>query len=81
MNGKGSKPRPLSVSYDKYADNFDSIFRKKYTVEVKELSNGDRFIELPEELIKQIGWREGDEINWVEDENGTTLATLSKKKK
>ena len=81
MNGKGSKPRPLSVSYDKYADNFDSIFRKKYTVEVKELSSGDRFIELPEELIKQIGWREGDEINWVEDENGTTLATLSKKKK
>jgi len=81
MNGKGSKPRPLSVSYDKYADNFDSIFRKKYTVEVKELSNGDRFIELPEELIKQIGWREGDEINWIEDENGTTLATLSKKKK
>ena len=29
QNGKGSKPRPLSVSYDKYADNFDDIFRKK----------------------------------------------------
>jgi hypothetical protein len=28
-NGKGSKPRPLSVSYDKYTDNFDDIFRKK----------------------------------------------------
>jgi hypothetical protein len=28
-NGKGSKPRPLSVSYNKYADNFDDIFRKK----------------------------------------------------
>ena len=25
QNGKGSKPRPLSVSYDKYADNFDNI--------------------------------------------------------
>jgi len=25
QNGKGSKPRPLSVSYNKYADNFDSI--------------------------------------------------------
>jgi hypothetical protein len=24
-NGKGSKPRPLSVSYNKYADNFDNI--------------------------------------------------------
>ena len=29
QTGKGSKPRPLSVSYDKYADNFDDIFRKK----------------------------------------------------
>jgi len=27
-NGKGSKPRPYSVSYKKYCDNFDSIFRK-----------------------------------------------------
>ena len=29
QNGKGSKPRPLSVTYNKYADNFDDIFRKK----------------------------------------------------
>jgi hypothetical protein len=27
QNGKGSKPRPLSVSYNKYADNFDNIKR------------------------------------------------------
>lgn len=29
QNGKGSKSRPLSVSYKKYGDNFDDIFRKK----------------------------------------------------
>ena len=29
QNGKGSKPRPLSVGYNKYADNYDAIFRKK----------------------------------------------------
>ena len=28
-NGKGSKSRPLSVSYKTYSDNFDDIFRKK----------------------------------------------------
>ena len=28
QNGKGSKPIPLSVSYNKYADNFDDIFHK-----------------------------------------------------
>jgi len=29
MAGKGSKTRPLSIKYEEYADNFDSIFRKK----------------------------------------------------
>jgi hypothetical protein len=28
-NGKGSKARPYSVSYEKYGNNFDDIFRKK----------------------------------------------------
>ena len=28
-NGKGSKPRPYSISYKTYGDNFDDIFRKK----------------------------------------------------
>lgn len=27
--GKGSKPRPLSVSRDKFKDNWDNIFKKK----------------------------------------------------
>lgn len=29
QNGKGSKPRPLSVSYEDYGNNYDAIFRKK----------------------------------------------------
>ncbi len=29
QNGKGSSPRPFSVSYDKYADNWDAAFKKK----------------------------------------------------
>jgi hypothetical protein len=31
-NGKGSKPRPYSISYKTYCDNFDDIFRKKKKV-------------------------------------------------
>lgn len=76
-NGKGSKPRPLSVSYDKYADNFDSIFRKKYTVEVKELPNGDQFIELPKNLLKKAGLKEGDEIEIKKVKNGLEFKKLS----
>lgn len=28
QNGKGSKPRPLSISYEKYQQNWEDIFRK-----------------------------------------------------
>lgn len=62
MNGKGSKSRPLSVSYDEYADNFDNIFRKKRVVDVKELPNGDQYIELPDDMLKKLDWKEGDDI-------------------
>lgn len=31
QNGKGSKPRPLSISYTEYSDRYDYIFRKKET--------------------------------------------------
>ena len=30
---KGSRPRPLSVSKDKFDDNFDRIFGKKANIE------------------------------------------------
>lgn len=76
-NGKGSKPRPLSVSYEKYSDNFDAIFRKKHTVEVKELPNGDKFIEVPEKVLNKLGWKEGDDIGCVDTGEGYKL----KKKK
>ena len=29
MNGKGSKPRPLSIPIDKFGEQWDSIFAKK----------------------------------------------------
>ena len=29
MNGKGSKPRPLSISYQEFADNWENIFGQK----------------------------------------------------
>lgn len=34
--GKGSKPRPFSVSQDEYADRFDAIFGKKKKTDAEE---------------------------------------------
>jgi len=29
MSGKGSKPRPITISIDEYDNNWDAIFKKK----------------------------------------------------
>lgn len=40
---------------------------KRYILDVQEDNNGEQFIEFPEELLKETGWREGDLINWTEE--------------
>jgi translation initiation factor IF-1 len=65
MNGKGSKPRPLSVPVEVYNDNYDNIFRKqtkKYRVNVQKYDNGDMFIEIPDKVLKAVNIKEGDMV-------------------
>jgi len=79
MNGKGSKPRPFSVKYDQYSENWDNIFNQKSViVPLKTLDNGDQYIEIPEKMLKSLGWKEGDDIEWAELKNGNFK--LKKKK-
>jgi hypothetical protein len=75
MNGKGSKPRPFSVSQEQFEKNWDEIFAKKAIVPVKTLDNGDQFIELPPVLLDSLGWKVGDEIIWTEQSDGTFKLT------
>ena len=42
MAGKGDKPRPLSVSYEKYAERYDAIFKKPVKEEDEKESNKDK---------------------------------------
>lgn len=32
--------------------------------------SGELFVELPDKLLKQLGWKEGDDLRWIEEENG-----------
>ncbi len=62
------------VPYLSHTDNFDSIFRKKkYTLSVKETPEGDQYVELPDELLKHVGWKEGDEIEMKKVKEGYEL--------
>ena len=48
MNGKGSKPRPLSIKYQQYAENWEAIFSKQKQKKV--LTNDKMELNLPTNL-------------------------------
>ena len=48
--GKGSKPRPYSVTQDEFADNWDRIFSKKNEKASSETDQADQSSE-PGELV------------------------------
>ena len=47
----------------------------KYTLELIE-EGDDLIMPLPEQLLQEAGWKEGDNLNWKDNGNGTW--TLSK---
>ena len=46
---------------------------KSWTVTVEEASDGsgDAVIELTPEMLERFGWKEGDELVWTDNEDGT----------
>ena len=51
---------------------------KTWTLEIKEdPENGDAILEFPDDLMLEAGWKEGDEIDWIDNKNGSY--TLKKK--
>lgn len=48
-----------------------------YIVEVEEAGNGDVFITFPDELVEELGWEEGDILEWNVKGNGITLNKLN----
>jgi len=51
---KGSKSRPLDVSYDKYSSNWDSVFNKKPPKEIEDSVAEDEAFKLLEERNKNV---------------------------
>jgi bifunctional DNA-binding transcriptional regulator/antitoxin component of YhaV-PrlF toxin-antitoxin module len=48
-----------------------------YIVEVQEDENGDQFIVLPDEIIEELSWQEGDVLNWDVRSNGIILSKVN----
>lgn len=48
-----------------------------YILEVEEDENGDPFITLPDEILEELGWQEGDVLDWDVRGNGIVLSKVS----
>jgi len=48
-----------------------------YTLEVQEDNNGNYFIELPNEMIEELSWKEGDILEWKLKGQGVVLSKLN----
>ena len=47
-----------------------------YILEVQEDENGDQFIILPDEIIEELAWQEGDILNWDVRGDGIILSKV-----
>ena len=43
----------------------------KYIVTTQKLDDGSTYIELPDEVLEEMVWQEGDIIEWTEDDDGS----------
>jgi len=46
---------------------------KRYVLEVQEGDDGEVFVQFPDELLEEAGWREGDYLEYSEDIDGTIM--------
>jgi antitoxin component of MazEF toxin-antitoxin module len=43
----------------------------KFTVEVQENDDGELFVEFPDSVMEEVGWKEGDTIKWTDNNDGS----------
>lgn len=48
-----------------------------YILEVQEDDNGEQYIVFPEEVIEELGWQEGDILNWDVRSTGIVLSKVN----
>ena len=55
---------------------------KKYDSKVLEIcDNGDAIVELPEELMEELGWKVGDELDYQMKDGSVYVTNLSLKER
>jgi|TARA_A100001515_G_scaffold34244_1_gene26638 bifunctional DNA-binding transcriptional regulator/antitoxin component of YhaV-PrlF toxin-antitoxin module len=48
-----------------------------YILEIEEDQNGDQYVTFPEDILEELGWLEGDLLEWNMKGEGITLTKLN----
>ena len=48
-----------------------------YILELQEDENGEQFITFPDEIVEELGWEEGDILEWNVKGDGIILSKLN----
>jgi bifunctional DNA-binding transcriptional regulator/antitoxin component of YhaV-PrlF toxin-antitoxin module len=48
-----------------------------YIIEVQESEDGELFIEFPDEVVEELGWKENDVLSWDVQGNGIVLSRVN----
>ena len=48
---------------------------KTWTLEIQKLEDGDQFIEFPQEVMDETGWKPGDVLKWTDRGDGSWSLT------
>jgi len=48
-----------------------------YILEVEQDENGEQYITLPDEIMEELGWQEGDILDWAVRANGIILSKVN----
>ena len=48
-----------------------------YILEVQEDENGDQYIVFPDEVMEELGWQEGDLLNWDVRGEGIVISKVN----
>jgi len=54
-------------------EDVSKTMSKRYVLPVEVDDHGECFLTLPDEMLDEMGWTEGTELEWSEDEYGTIM--------
>jgi hypothetical protein len=69
-------PSDLGVALQR----IDPTWYKTGTVEIKENSDGEAYIQLPVEMVEDLGWNTETPLEWIENDDGSISLVKAEEK-